>query len=76
MLNAVSVDTLAGLGAGSGFKAYFPSNGPQSAAEILGYPLVERPGRIHVAVPTTRALRPSRTRPLTGMRIHREKRIK
>lgn len=46
-----------------------------SAAEILGYPLVERPGRIHVAVPTTRALRPSRTRPLTGMRIHREKRI-
>ncbi len=46
-----------------------------SAAEILGYPMATGPASIHVAVPGNRAVHPSRHRPLTGTRIHREKQI-
>ena len=42
-----------------------------SAAQALGYPMWSPPSDLHIAVPANHSVRPSASRPLAGVHIHR-----
>lgn len=46
-----------------------------SAAQILGYPLDHPPSRTHIAIPADHGFRPSRSRGLDGVVLHRKSTI-
>lgn len=46
-----------------------------SAAEVLGYPMWNKPSSLHLAVPRNHSMHPSANRCLEGITLHRKKRI-
>lgn len=46
-----------------------------SAAEVLGYPMWNKPESLHLAVPRNHSMRPSANRDLKGVTLHRKTQI-